>query len=125
MNPKELALTMIEYEELYDKLMVLEGKIKEHVMTTEQTQQVSNVVAKYMAGRVTYDYETPAKTLPQEYIEPYIKVVEKTDWRSVCKAYNLDAPILKEPEPYVKIEVISISDRIDEALAEVIPDEIQ
>lgn len=108
MNNREFALAMLEYEELYRKLKELEDKIIPHVLELKSTQSIGNVTAKYSKGRTSYDYER-VKDEYNESITPYIvkhtKVVEKIDWRSICKDLDYDPPIDKEPVPYVKLEV--------------------
>ena len=105
MDNLEFAKAMIRYEELFKELKHLEELISNHVMARGETQAIGNVYAKFSHGRTTYDYETPGRTAPVPVIEKYTEIVEKVDWRSICKEMDFEAPIKTHPVPSVKIEV--------------------
>ena len=109
MNNLEFAKAMVRYEELHKELKALEAQITDHVMGLEQTQEIGNVKARYSKGRTSYNYEMITSDYPLDTLKPYIakhsKMIEKIDWRSICKELDYDPPIANEPTPYVKVEV--------------------
>jgi hypothetical protein len=105
MDNLEFAKAMIRYEELYKELEGLRALIEDHVLSIGETQSIGNVYAKYSNGRTTYDYEAVKGIAPKEIVALNTEVVEKTDWRSICKALDFEAPIKKQPTPSVKVEV--------------------
>lgn len=105
MDNLEFAKAMIRYEELYKELKSLEAVIETHVMECGETQSIGNVYAKYSNGRTVYDYELAGKNAPIPVIEKYTEVVEKVDWRSICKDMDYEAPVKMAPTPTVKVTV--------------------
>jgi hypothetical protein len=105
MDNLEFAKAMIRYEELFKEMKQLEAIIETHVMERGETQAIGNVYAKFTNGRTIYDYETPGRQAPEVVIEKYTEIIEKTDWRSICKEMDFEAPIKKHPVPSVKIDV--------------------
>lgn len=109
MKDLEFAKAMVKYQELYQELEALNKMITEYVMDRESSQSIGNVTARYSKGRTSYAYEKVTESYPLDYLKPYIdkhsKMIEKIDWRSICKDLDFDPPIDKEPIPYVKIDV--------------------
>ena len=107
MDPLRLAELLVEYEKLHRRMQEIEAEVEPFIMETQETQKIGNVTAKYSAGRTTYDYEFAGQEAPPEVVADNTQVVEKTDWRAVCKEAGIDAPIKSEPTPSVKIFVAS------------------
>lgn len=83
-----LARNLLRWEEKRRELDLLERVISHAVLQLRKTQTVGNVRATFNNPRKSYDYETPGKRAPQDFITAYSKVV--TDWRAVCKEAGID-----------------------------------
>ena len=109
MNNLEFAKAMVRYEELHQEMKALEEQITAHVMNIGQTQSVGNVQAKYTNGRTEYDYTSITSFYPlddlRDLINEHSTMVEKIDWRAICKAKDFLPTVSKEPVPSVKIVV--------------------
>ena len=131
MNASELAIKMLQWEEMKRKLDELEDELKEAVLELGKTQTVGSVRATYSKGRSTYDYETPGNQASQkivaqhshteleidwmavakeaqyttEHREKHTEVIRITDWRKVCKAAEIDPLVVKQGEPKVKVKL--------------------
>lgn len=112
MNASMLAEKMLEWEKKRRELDLLENWIKEQVLELGQTQTVGNVRASYSAGRKSYDYETAVndwdKTheygLSDDVLQKFTK--HTTDWRGVCKHYNIEEIPFSQSEPNVYLSLL-------------------
>ena len=112
MTPKELAMKMLEWGELAEKLAALEEEISAEVLTIGKTQTVGNVRASFNNGRTTYDYEQTAMRYGDGKGYVFDNVVSAytmpvTNWRDVCKHFEIVDPVVKsQSEPSVKLKLV-------------------
>lgn len=111
MNSTELAKAMIRCGELQSELDALGEEIKATVLELGKMQTVGGITASYSGGRKTYDYETAAVESPivdDSLIAQYTttKTTTTTDYRTLCKDMNIEAPFTKS-EPSVTIKAKS------------------
>lgn len=88
MDASKLASLMLHWERTQLKANGLKAIIEKVVLESGVSREVGNVVAKYNAGRRTFDYKTAAVSNPNvtgETILLYTKTSTSVDWRKLCK----------------------------------------
>jgi len=84
MNASELATKMLKWEENKKALDALGEEIEAEVLKLGKTQVVGGCRVTYAAGRATYDYQTPCKTVDGEILVKYASPVDTVDWKAVA-----------------------------------------
>ena len=115
-DPVQLAKDMLEWREKRLELDHIEGKIKEAVLEMGKTQTVGDVRASYSAGRRTFDYQQAVQDhmarnpvdlkILVAGVEAHTKTVTTVDYRAVCDAWKLEAPVVKQGTPSVDIKFV-------------------
>lgn len=111
-NMSDLAIKMLQWEQVQRLADNLRAIIESMVMRTGKTQIVGNVRATYSGGRKTYDYHTGAGNVPvtdRSVIERFTVIPPSyIDWRKVCehvKVPKADIPFTQS-EPSVKVKLL-------------------
>lgn len=121
MDARELALKMLEWEDVYDQLMFLEEQIKDAVLKLGKSQTVGNVEARYSGGRRTFDHEGPvnaarARAIQEcdevtihditTAIEMHTETKVTTNWRNVCATLKLEPDVVSKSAPSVSLRLL-------------------
>ena len=109
MDSRELALAMLEWEELIIKANEIAKKIENTVLELEKTQTVGSVRASYSKGRGKYDYETAwLEAMMGDFPSDDYKVVTY-DYRQACKdtEIKVDQYYSKTSGPSVSLKLLS------------------
>ena len=117
-DPVQLAKDILEWREKRTELQVIEDRIKQAVLDLGKTQTVGDVRASYSAGRRTFGYKEAVEGYvaqePEdlvaflERVEANTRVVTTTDvdYRAICDAWKLTAPVITEGNPSVDIKFV-------------------
>jgi hypothetical protein len=124
-NPSELAMALLKWEEKKRELVALEDEIKAAVLTLGKTQNVGNIRASFSKGRRTFDYrgavklarlgasrlETEDEQISRgneisEAIMSNTQTIIKVGWRDVCKDLSLTPEVLSQSDPSVTIKLL-------------------
>lgn len=106
-NPSNLAILILMWEDHKRLVDAVEDVIKEVVLELGETVKVGNVTASHYGGRTTYDYEGAAKDdeSAKLYIPDFTTTTTTTNWRLVCEAAGIEAPVLKKSDPSVSLKL--------------------
>jgi len=113
-DKRVLAQQMLEWEDTYNRLLVLEKLIESNVMQLEETVRVGNVVAKYNPGRKSYQYKEAVSALIQEadesmkpviasMIDKHTKIRTTTSWKPVALELEIEDIPFVQGEPSVTV----------------------
>ena len=109
MDARQLAMTMLEYEEAQRCADELRAQIESAVLEIGETQQVGNVKATYRTGRKNYDYAAAAAEVPDTLIEEYTKVKTTVDWRKLALeglGIEKDRLPFTQSDPSVSVKIV-------------------
>ena len=112
----QLAKDMLEWREKRAELDVIEDRIERAVLELGKTQTVGDVRASYSAGRRTFGYQQAVEGYiaqkPEDLtrfmgsIQDHTEVVTTVDYKAVCDAWKLEAPVVKQGTPSVDIKFV-------------------
>ena len=106
MNASELAVKMLEWEEIQREANKRATEIEAAVLKLGRTQTVGNCRATYSQGARKFDYETPGQIVDADVIAEHTTTVIKTDWRAVCKAIAGVPVVVTQAAPSVKVKLL-------------------
>jgi len=121
-DPADLAYALLIWGEVRTWMDGLEEVIQDAVIDLGETQVIGYVRARYSKGRDTYGYQQAVEETLQEYLDDpnsdprNAEAVQSTiaghttetttsttDWKAVCAALKLDAPVIKDGTASVKL----------------------
>ena len=112
MDSSELTKLLLEWEELEKQQAIIAEVVEKEVLKLGKTFKVGNVSASYSNPRKSFDYETAVfegindQELRDWEIASFTEVVQKVDWRGICKKHNIDnVPFTVSGEPKVTIKL--------------------
>ena len=109
MNNSELAMKMLEWEQMRNRLSAIEKEIQDAVLALGKTQTAGNVRATFSNGRKTYDYESAASFHPmfnEATRALFTQTIEKVDWKAICEHMGVDDLPFTQTEPSVTVKLI-------------------
>ncbi len=113
MDARELALKMLEWEQLTRDANALSVKIRVAVLKLGKTQTVSYTRASYSGGRKKYDYQKAADghtNVGEATVSLFTTIIPQTetvDWHGICKHVGIDDVPFTKTEPKVTLKLLA------------------
>ena len=106
MNARELALAMLDWEQLKREADELVKEIQAAVLKIGKTQTVGYVRASYSKGRKSYNYKEAAQDVPPSIVRAHTTLTEIIDWCGICQDENIaDIPVTQS-NPRVTLKLL-------------------
>ncbi len=107
MDARELAIAMLEWEQLMREINAVAVQIKVAVLELRKTQKVGYTHASYSEGRKNYNYQKAAQDVSPSTIRAHTTTKEYIDWPGICKAEEITEIPFTQSAPKVTLKLLA------------------